>query len=145
MFQLSGIMLNVVALCMAVVMPCQATLAFACSECAHACNCIRASQAGDSSPCFTSCCGESCDKEHDCDGLGEQTCMCPCHQVPSGNLPSSEQTSSSLLKLVKVSLISCLRQPKLAIEGVPAVSVISTCALFLSHQDACILFCRLVI
>lgn len=145
MIQESKFLLKVVALCVALTMPCQTTLASVCSECAHACDCTSAAKTCDSSSCSSACCSESCHKEHDCDGLGEQTCTCPCHKVPSGDLPSSEQTSRSLLKLVKVSFISCHGQPKLTIVGVPAVFAISTCALFLSQQDACILFCRLVI
>lgn len=145
------LLLNLLALCIAFAMPCQAAFGSMCSQCAAACNCIAEAKAGDSSSSSITCCagcdccGEGLENEHKCHGLDGQPCICLCHQAPSSTLPRLTRAASSDVKLIKVYFATCIWKPRQAIDALPGVAVTSTCALFLSQQDACILFCRLVI
>ncbi|QEG35869.1 hypothetical protein Pr1d_31750 [Bythopirellula goksoeyrii] len=135
---------NVVAVCLALWMPCPATLAgqCLCSGCRDTSSCRISTTATGASLCCTACASKCCGNECKSEPNDKQPCSCQCHQTPFTALARSGQASSSLSDFAA---FGCFWQLKMTIEPMRAASVLSSFVISHSRVDACILLCRLLI
>ena len=137
---------NVVAICLALCMPCQTVLAALCF-CSSECGCPdeRAEHEECDSQCKPPCCSSTVASPCARVQPQQEPCQCKCHEPPLNGLPLSQQETRSLSKTLQ--------------QNASAISIATSSSLDLSHltgladskntsclvQQPCILFCRFLL
>lgn len=146
MFEKFASIRSVVAVCLALCMPCQVVFAARCictSDCPCQDNITSHSQC--ESQCNTSICSACACCPCDCSHQEGTPCSCKCHKLPLNGLPLSQQNTRSLSEILQFDSgfalgtssdqLDILRQFTFAdAQDIPCVV-----------QQPCILFCRFLL
>lgn len=135
---------NIVAVGLALCMPCQAMFADLCL-CVSKSNCPCGSAASgesrDNAPC---CCGCVCSSDDNKQSSGPSN-SCQCQKVPLSGLPFSPLDSRSLLKNLQVGTNVFVPATSNTLDLSRQMAFGSTQDTFCLVQQPCILFCRFLL